>query len=71
MVRSGFRTAGALVGFLLRLGPLLFEHFLKRFTGVPDVLSEQIARGNNISSAAEFENLMVFFVGSLHAVRQI
>ena len=51
--------------------PSFLQSLLERLSGVLNVLLEKFARGGDVALAAEFENLVVFFVGALNSVGEI
>ena len=46
----------------------MFQSLLQRFAGIPDMLAQHLAGLPDRALTAEFQNLVMFFIGALDAV---
>src|SRR3989442_9683928 len=65
--RLRLRTPARILGLNLCFGAFLLEHFFKRVTGIPDVLSQELASCGSIAGPAQLENLVMLFICPLQA----
>ena len=56
---------------MLCFSSFLFKHLFERVASMTDVLSKQIAGGDDVALTTQLENLVMLFVRPFHAVRQV
>ena len=68
-LRLGLRIAG--LGIVFDRRSLLFERLFKGFARESDVLTKQLAGRRDLAIAAQFEDMVMLFVGALHPVSEV